>query len=282
MAFTFNKQNFAVAFGVRYEPNMFLKGFVRCMCLLSMFRNENQPQNRCTPPTGRKTRCLFFSAFVLSTTQTSTTNKQEKTTIWTLCKLLWSSQNIFPIAGLSAASSQSVDCCDPICQLMFYVLFVSLSGVYPRSSPPLPVESFCSSTIWRVTKEEQLYFSIGVQESEFSVCLMLLNILRLKESAWISQCVSRLLSTLTLSWHLLLSFGTRMFLLQKTKLDHDEVWHDNTLVTVESLPCKGPYTPGRISARVIPQRFSTRFLCSHPSDFRWRWAEWTCKFIPWH
>ncbi len=31
---------------------------------------------------------------------------------------------------------------------------------------------------------------------------------------------------------------------------------------------KGPYTPGRISARVIRQRFSTRFLCSHPSDFR--------------
>ncbi len=46
--------------------------------------------------------------------------------------------------------------------------------------------------------------------------------------------------------------------------------------------CKGPYTPGRISARVIRQRFSTCFLCSHPSDFRWRWAEWTCKFIPWH
>ncbi len=45
---------------------------------------------------------------------------------------------------------------------------------------------------------------------------------------------------------------------------------------------KGPYTPGRISARVIRQRFSTCFLCSHPSDFRWRWAEWTCKFIPWH
>ncbi len=97
MAFTFNKQNLAVAFGVRYEPNMFLKGFVRCMCLLSMFRNENQPQNRCTPPTGRKTRCLFFSAFVLSTTQTSTTNKQEKTTIWTLCKLLWSSQIYFQL-----------------------------------------------------------------------------------------------------------------------------------------------------------------------------------------
>ncbi len=36
---------------------------------------------------------------------------------------------------------------------------------------------------------------------------------------------------------------------------------------------KGPYTPGRISARVIRQRFSTRFLCSHTSDFRWRWAD---------
>ncbi len=30
---------------------------------------------------------------------------------------------------------------------------------------------------------------------------------------------------------------------------------------------KGPYTPGRISAHVIRQRFSTRLLCSHPSDF---------------
>lgn len=176
------------------------------MCLLSMFWNENQPQNRCTPPTGRKTRCLFFSAFVLSTTQTSTTNKQEKTTIGTLCKLLWKfskyisncwpisiilQNNIQPISGLW---QRCHDDCDPICQLMFYVLFVSLSGVYPRSSPPLLVKSFCSSTIWRVTKEEQFYFFIGVQESEFSVCLMLLNILRLKESAWISQCVSRLLS----------------------------------------------------------------------------------------
>ncbi len=34
--------------------------------------------------------------------------------------------------------------------------------------------------------------------------------------------------------------------------------------------------------RVIRQRFSTCFLCSHTSYFRWRWAEWTCKFIPWH
>lgn len=113
---------------MQYEPNMFLKGFVRCMCLLSMFWNENQPQNRCTPPTGRKTRCLFFSAFVLSTTQTSTTNKQEKTTIWTLCKLLWSSQNIFPIAGLSASSlkttsSQSVDCDSVV--MTTVILFVS-------------------------------------------------------------------------------------------------------------------------------------------------------------
>ncbi len=32
---------------------------------------------------------------------------------------------------------------------------------------------------------------------------------------------------------------------------------------------KGPYTPGRISARVIRQRFSTRLLClSCASDFR--------------
>ncbi len=31
---------------------------------------------------------------------------------------------------------------------------------------------------------------------------------------------------------------------------------------------QGPYTPGQISARVIRQRFSTCFLCSHPSDFR--------------
>ncbi len=31
---------------------------------------------------------------------------------------------------------------------------------------------------------------------------------------------------------------------------------------------KGPYTLGRISAHVIRQRFSTCFLCSHPSDFR--------------
>ncbi len=30
---------------------------------------------------------------------------------------------------------------------------------------------------------------------------------------------------------------------------------------------KGPYTPGWISARVIRQRFSTRFLCSHQAIF---------------
>ncbi len=54
----------------------------------------------------------------------------------------------------------------------------------------------------------------------------------------------------------------------------------NQMVTFSQT--KGPYTPGRISAHVIRQRFSTRLLCSHPSDFRWRWAEWTCKFIPWH
>lgn len=168
-----------------------------------------KPASKSMYPSYRtKNKMSFFSAFVLSTTQTSTTNKQEKTTIWTLCKLLWSSQNIFPIAGLSASSlkttsSQSVDCDSVVMTtvilfvswcFMSICLSISLSGVYPRSSPPLPVKSFCSSTIWCVTKEEQFYFFIGVQESEFSVCLMLLNILRLKESAWISQCVSHLLS----------------------------------------------------------------------------------------
>ncbi len=216
------------------------------------------------------------------------------------------SKYIFQLLAYQQHPANQWDCCDPICQLMFYVcwsLFWCLSSIF---SPSSCGKAFAVSTIWRSwTKEEQLYFSIGVQESEFSVCLMLLNILRLKESAWISQCVSRLLSTLTLSWHLLLSFGTRMFLLQKTKLDHDEVWHDNTLVTVESLPCKGPYTPGRISARVIRQRFS-RVFCVHtqaifaddePSehansfpDIRWRlkteiprYTRWRCATLRfWH
>ncbi len=128
--------------------------------------------------------------------------------------------NIQPISGLW---QRCHDDCDPICQLMFYVLVVSLSGVYPRSSPPLPVKSFCSSTIWRVTKEEQFYFFIGVQESEFSVCLMLLNILRLKESAWISQCVSRLLSISKCYTHALVTSFTHIWD-KDVSITKDKTW----------------------------------------------------------
>lgn len=133
--------------------------------------------------------------------------------------------DIQPISGLW---QRCHDDCDPVCQLMFYVLFVSLSRVYHLSFPPLPVKSFCSSTIWCVTKEEQFYFFIGVQESEFSVCLMLLNILRLKESAWISQCrltPSVHLQIINVTWLLFLPFdifGTWLLQLQEVKFCHNQ------------------------------------------------------------
>lgn len=151
--------------------------------------------------------------------------------------MLWSFQNIFPGAGLSASSSQSVDCDSVVMTtvILFYVLFVSLSRVYHLSSPPLPVKSFCSSTIWCVTKEEQFYFFIGVQESEFSVCLMLLNILRLKESAWISQCrltPSVHLWIINVTWLLFLPFdifGTWLLQLQEVKLCHNQSFFSSPL-----------------------------------------------------
>lgn len=39
------------------------------------------------------------------------------------------------------------------------------------------------------------------------------------------------------------------------------------------------------SARLLPAFFEMFFdvsLCSYPSDFHWRWAEWTCRSTPWH
>ncbi len=48
-----------------------------------------------------------------------------------------------------------------------------------------------------------------------------------------------------------------------------KLWKEAIVVPVTKTHYpKGPYTPGRISARVIRQRLSTRFLCSHSSDFR--------------
>lgn len=38
-------------------------------------------------------------------------------------------------------------------------------------------------------------------------------------------------------------------------------------------------------AHLSPAFFETFLgasLYSYPSDFHWRWAEWTCKFTPWH
>ncbi len=49
---------------------------------------------------------------------------------------------------------------------------------------------------------------------------------------------------------------------EKGQMENGRIWqHTKTHI-------KGPYTPGQISTRVIHQRFSTRFFCSHPSDFR--------------
>lgn len=146
------------------------------------------------------------------------------------CEVL---ENIVPVAGLSAESFKNNiqpisglwqrchDDCDPDVLCPICLSISCLSSI----SPLLPVKSFCSSTIWCVTKEEQFYFFIGVQESEYSVCLMLLNTLRLKESAWISQC------RLTPSVHLHIihatsllfpSFDIWLLQLQKVTFCHDQ------------------------------------------------------------
>lgn len=132
--------------------------YSECLRLLSMFKNENQPQNWCTLPTGKK-QDVFFSAFVLSTTQTSKTNKRKKhlNTVQVVVKF-WKRFKHHPANQwtVTALSCRLWSCLssDVLCSVS-----LSVSRLYSLSLSP-PASAVVLSKVWEKRSRRMSYLCV--------------------------------------------------------------------------------------------------------------------------